>query len=415
MRFVKKKANLVPIEDTVFAIVKKAKQAKAEFGEDQVVDATIGSLYDEDGKLVALQSVFSSYDALTKEIKAAYADSFIGNESYRKQVYDWVVKPSKLSLAYDVIATAGGTGAITLTLQEILDENETVLIPEIGWGSYRLMAQMYNLNVETYRLFNDNIFDVEGFRLACEKVMEIQQKLCVIINDPCHNPTGYSMSYEEWQQVVAILNTCAKQGPVVLLNDIAYIDYAYDVERSRNYMQTFQDISNNVFVVIAFSCSKSLTSYGLRCGAAILLAQKEESIKEVKTVMEKAARATWSNIPNAAMENFTVVTTKHKQAFLDEKASYIALLKQRSDIFMKEANECGLAHYPYKEGFFVTVRVDNQKIRDMYHEALMKQHIYTVKVNKGIRVAICSLPIEKCKGLAFKMKTILDSLDIQSA
>ena len=63
MRFVKKKANLVPIEDTVFAIVKKAKQAKTEFGEDQVVDATIGSLYDEDGNLVALQSVFSSYDA----------------------------------------------------------------------------------------------------------------------------------------------------------------------------------------------------------------------------------------------------------------------------------------------------------------------------------------------------------------
>ena len=100
------------------------------------------------------------------------------------------------------------------------------------------------------------------------------------------------MSYEEWQQVVAILNTCAKQGPVVLLNDIAYIDYAYDVEHSRNYMQTFQDISDNVFVVIAFSCSKSLTSYGLRCGAAILLAQQEESIKEVKTVMEKGARAT---------------------------------------------------------------------------------------------------------------------------
>ena len=85
------------------------------------------------------------------------------------------MKPSKLSLAYDVIATAGGTGAITLTLQEILDENETVLIPEIGWGSYRLMAQMYNLNVETYRLFNENTFDVEGFRFACEKVMESQQ------------------------------------------------------------------------------------------------------------------------------------------------------------------------------------------------------------------------------------------------
>ena len=414
MRFVKKKANLVPIEDTVFAIVKKAKKAKIELGEQQVIDATIGSLYDEDGKLVALQSVFSSYDALSKEMKAAYADSFIGNESYRKQVYDWVVKPSNISLAYDVIATAGGTGAISLTLQEMLDENETVLIPEIGWGSYRLMAQMYQLNVETYHLFHNKTFDVEGFRIICEKIMERQKKLCVIINDPCHNPTGYSMTFEEWKQVIDILNDCAKKGPVVLLNDIAYIDYAYDVENARHYMKTFQAISDNVFVVIAFSCSKSLTSYGLRCGAAILLSQQEASIKEVKTVMEKAARATWSNIPNAAMENFTIVTTEYRQTFLDEKASYISLLKQRSDIFMKEADICGLPYYPYKEGFFVTVRVDDQVVRDVYHEELMKQHIYTVKVNKGIRVAICSLPINKCKGLAVKMKKILDSLDIQS-
>lgn len=409
MQFVKKKANLVPIEDTVFAIVKKAKEAKALLGEDKVVDATIGSLYGEDGQLVAFESVFQSYDALGKEVKAAYADSFIGNESYRKQVYEWVV-PSKLSLAYDVIATAGGTGAITLTIQEILDENEILLIPEIGWSSYRLMAQTYNLQVQTYRLFQEDAFDITGFRQVCEKIMQTQQKLCVVINDPCHNPTGYSMTYEEWQEVIQILNTCAKQGPVILLNDIAYIDYAYDVQHSRDYMQTFQNISDNIMVIIAFSCSKSFTSYGLRCGAAILLSKKEESIQEVRTVMEKAARATWSNIPNAAMENFTQVITVHRQAFLDEKKRYIQLLKERSTIFMEEAKACGLTCYPYKEGFFVTVCIQDNAFRDRYHEVLMKHQIYTVKVNRGIRVAICSLSLDKCRGLACNMKRVFDSL-----
>ena len=48
--------------------------------------------------------------------------------------------------------------------------------------------------------------------------------------------------------------------------------------------------------------------------------------------------------------------------------------------------------------------------RDAFHEALMKEHIYTVKVNKGIRVAVCSLPVEKCYGLAKRMKDILDTL-----
>ena len=76
---------------------------------------------------------------------------------------------------------------------------------------------------------------------------------------------------------------------------------------------------------------------------------------------------------------------------------------------MKEAKECGLTCYPYKEGFFVTVAMDNET-RNRYHEALMKKHIFTVKVNKGIRVAVCSLSVAAIKGLAKRMKEILDAL-----
>ena len=41
----------------------------------------------------------------------------------------------------------------------------------------------------------------------------------------------------------------------------------------------------------------------------------------------------------------------------------------------------------------------------------MNEHIYTVKVNTGIRVAVCSLSVEKTKGLAIKMKEILDTIE----
>ena len=60
MSFVKENVNRQPIVDTVFAIVKKAKEDKEKIGEENVVDATIGSLYNEQGSLVALDSVFSS-------------------------------------------------------------------------------------------------------------------------------------------------------------------------------------------------------------------------------------------------------------------------------------------------------------------------------------------------------------------
>lgn len=410
MSFVKEKVNTTPIEDTVFAIVKKAKEAKAAVGAENVVDATIGSLYNEEGTIVAFDSVFTPYNNIPKETKAAYAGSFVGNEGFRQQVYDWIVKPSGCQLAHSVIATPGGTGAVAITLSEILDEGETVILPEIAWGSYKLMATMDNLNVKTYSLFEEDHFNLTSLKETCLEVIQKQKKLLLVINDPCHNPTGYSLTMEEWKEVVDFLNECGKKVPVVLLNDIAYIDYAYDLPHSRDYIQTFDCFSENVMAVIAFSCSKSLTSYGLRCGAAILLAKTQEIVRSVEIVFEKAARAIWSNVPNAAMDNFTYVTTTNHSAYMEEKDRYVKLLKERSDIFTTEADACGLVYYPYKEGFFVTVKIEDNKIRDRYHDALMAQHIYTVKVNKGIRVAVCSLSVEKTKGLAKRMKEILDTI-----
>ncbi len=57
----------------------------------------------------------------------------------------------------------------------------------------------------------------------------------------------------------------------------------------------------------------------------------------------------------------------------------------------------------------MTLSMDND-LRDRYHEALMENNIFTVKVNKGIRVAICSMPVSKVKGLAGHMKEILDKV-----
>ena len=409
MRFVKEQVDLKPIVDTVFAIVKKAKEAKQEIGEENVVDATIGSLYDEHGKIVAFDSVFSTLKQLPNEVMAAYAGSFTGNPNYREHVYDWVVG-DRSALPHSVIATPGGTGAVSITVSETLDEGETLIIPEICWGSYSLMASMDNLKTTSYALFDGDHFNIASLKETCEEVMKTQNKLVIVINDPCHNPTGYSLSQQEWDEVIDYLNECGKKVPVVLLNDIAYIDYSYRGKAARDYIKTFDRISEHVFVVIAFSISKSMTSYGMRCGAAILMAQKEESVREVEIVFEKAARAIWSNVNNAAMENFVTVVTDNKAAYEAEKDEYVDLLKERSDIFTSEADACGLEYYPYKEGFFVTVKIEDNNVRNAYHEALMKEHIYTVMVNKGIRVAVCSLPVEKCKGLAARMKKILDEV-----
>ena len=58
----------------------------------------------------------------------------------------------------------------------------------------------------------------------------------------------------------------------------------------------------------------------------------------------------------------------------------------------------------------MTLNMPSNEIRDKYHQKLMDNHIYTVCVNKGIRVAMCSLSVNKTYGLAKKMKEIYKSI-----
>lgn len=415
MTFIKSSANTTPIVDTVFAIVDLANKDKAKNGPDAIVDATIGSLYSEDGKIVAYDSVFDHYDAIPHANKARYAQSFRGNKEYCSNVYTWVTQGKNIPLAHDVIATPGGTGAVSLAITTCLDRGETIILPEIAWGSYQLMAGENGIKVVTYENFDGDHFNLESVKKAIEQVQAVQDKVVLIINDPCHNPTGYSLTKEEWHAFIAYLNEASKKTPIVIIDDIAYIDYSNHLSTSRNYMEEFANISDNIMIGVAFSCSKTLTSYGMRCGALVLFAQKEEDVEETMIVMEKAARAIWSNINNSVMENFVWVLNENNEAFMKEKQQYIDIMKKRSDVFLSEAKEVGLEVYPYVEGFFVTLKVDDQKEAEKIHAAFMEHHIYTVLVRKGIRVAVCSIPVNKATGLAKKMKDIMNELSKKSA
>ena len=408
MKFIKDNINAVPLQDNVFAVSKKAAEAALLYGNDQVVNATIGSLYTEDEIIAAFDSVYDVYDTIDNQTKARYADTITGSVEFKDNVYAWVTGKTKLDLAHRVVATPGGTGAIALVMMNILNEKMQVLLPDLAWSSYQLMAKNNHLVTTLYEMFDQDHFNLTSFKDNASKIMDQQGKLMVVINDPAHNPSGYTMSLKEWEEVIKTINELSNKGPCIIVNDIAYIDYCVDVDQARDYMNVFNQISDNVVVVLAFSCSKTLTSYGMRLGAAILLAKSDQMIKSMYDSFENSARAIWSNVNNSWMENFTKVIATNAEPFIEEKQRYIDILKERSKTFIDEARSCNLDFYPYHEGFFITLKITDPELLNAYHQALMKQNIFTVKLTKGIRIAICSVPLVKVKGLALKMKDIYD-------
>lgn len=409
MNFTNDKANRTPLQDNVFRIASLAKE-DAKVNKDLVINATVGSLCDEDSKLATLDSVYESFEKIPDRVKASYSPFIKGDPEYLKSVYEWTLQGHASGLYHAQVATSGGTGAVSAALSATANEGDAILIPEIAWGSYKIMNDYFNLRTLSYPLFKDDRFDTESFEDLCVKTAKEQGRLTVIINDPCQNPTGYCMTQNEWERVVQILNKASAYGPVILVNDIAYIDYMHDLSHSRDHFDTLEGLCENVAVIVAFSCSKSLTSYGMRLGAAIILSKNEGAVKELEDVMERYARSVWSNVNNGFMNAFVSLMKNKKEEYLAQKDVYIRLLEKRAKIFTEEAKEAGLPCYPYKDGFFVTVKAEDPEFRDAYHNALMAHHIYTVKVNKGIRVALCSLNVQNAHGLANEMKKIAEEV-----
>ncbi|MBQ0035919.1 MAG: aminotransferase class I/II-fold pyridoxal phosphate-dependent enzyme [Firmicutes bacterium] len=385
MKFIKKNHDNTKYIDGVFAV---SNAVKADNSPDKI-NASAGCLLDDNGAIITYKTVYESEAKIENNKRASYCEGPQGNKLYNEAIEKFVLEGKVKGKA---IATFGGTGAISLAMNMCLQEGDTVMYPETSWVNYSLMAKELNLNSVTY-----DIYDIDGLLSKFEE----QERIFVIINSPCENPTGHSYSYYDWQRIIDKLNSLNKE--TIILNDIAYIDYAYD-EDKKKYFELFNNINENILVLMAYSCSKTFSYYGQRLGALLCINNDEEFVETFMNQCAKHCRCIWSNVNNSAMINIADVINNHLDEFNAELKKNIELVKERADVFIKECSECYLHIYPYREGFFITIKIDDNDYRDKVHKRLLENHIYCVKVNKGIRVGICAASKQALSGLARRMK-----------
>ncbi len=386
MKFLKENENTQRYVDNIFSVVNAAK------ADPLAINATAGCLYDEEGKLFTYNCVAKTDRNISDIERSSYASSPSGNKEYIDLVCDFVLD-GKVSANHTAIAASGGTGAIYMAVKTCLKDGDTIIYPEISWGNYRVIANENNLEVLTY-----DVYDLEDL---FKKIDMTSGKLFLVINSPCENPLGHAYSMDEWKAIMNKLNGLNRE--VVLLCDIAYIDYA----RNRDYFTLFNELDDNVLVLLAASCSKAFSFYGQRLGLLVAVNNDNEFLDLYFNLCSRLARATWSNLNNAGMLTIGRVLKEDKEAYLKELAEAREMLMKRSDLFIRQANDCGLELYTFSDGFFVTLKMKDNESRDKAHQRLLDNHIYTIKVNKGIRVALCSTPLKIVDGLAYKIKELM--------
>ncbi|MCR5833556.1 MAG: aminotransferase class I/II-fold pyridoxal phosphate-dependent enzyme [Selenomonadaceae bacterium] len=391
------------LKDAIFDANQACNEAIKIHGADAVTNATIGVVLNEDGKLATLPTVEKTFRAMDFADMVAYAP-ISGLPAYLDAAIDLTFADNKPDAKFGAIATAGGTGAIHHAIANYAERGDAVLTSDWCWGTYNVICTETGKRLETFKLLDAELnFNISDFAVKVDSLLKKQKSLLVVINTPAHNPTGYALTDSEWDKVLDVLKAQASVGKnISLLVDVAYIDFAGEKNATRAFMKKFSDLPENLFVMVAFSMSKSFTFYGQRTGALIGISPDEKVIEEFKDVGKFSSRAAWSNINRGAQAVLIKMTADKNlmPVYEKERDNLYQMVARRAEVFVKESKDCGLQIVPYRGGFFIAVPAENPAV---VCKKLHDDLIFAVPLKLGVRVAACSTSFEKMHGVAEKI------------
>ena len=398
--------------DKIFGASGAAVKATAEFGKDKVVNATIGAIMDDNEELACIPTVEKVLREMPINDLINYAP-IAGLPSYLDATINLTFQDNKPDAYINAVATAGGSGVIHHTIWNYSEIGDTILTSDWYWGPYTVLCKEALRKLDTYQLFDEQQnFNIKAFELKVNDLLKKQDSLVIIINTPAHNPTGFSLTDDDWTKVLDVCKTEAKDSTkkITILVDIAYIDYAGEKDETRKFMEQFTNLPDNILTIFTFSMSKGYTVYGQRCGAMIGLSSSQEVITEFAAINKYTSRATWSNVNHGAMA-LLVAINKDKtlqQQFEFERDALYQMIRRRGSKFMQEARDCQLNALPYKAGFFLSIPAkDSAAVCNKLHEDL----IFAVPLKAGVRIAVCSVPLKKITGMAQKLLKALKAVE----
>src|SRR5699024_1615093 len=181
---------------------------------------------------------------------------------------------------------------------------------------------------------------------------------------------------------------------ITLLVDVAYMEFAGNGEQKK-FFKKFENLPENIFIVIAYSMSKAYTAYGMRSGAAIGISSNEDIADDFYYSLLHANRANWSNGNHGAMEILSQLNEngEMRKSYEKDLDIYKNILNNRAQAFIKASKEVGLEILPYFGGFFISIPIENS---ENIADDLEKENLFLIANKNGLRFAVCAVSEEKC-------------------
>ena len=206
----------------------------------------------------------------------------------------------------DIFVTTGGSEALTIALNCILDDGDEIIIPEPFYPNYNTFVRATGATIRPLTTHAE-----EGYKFAIRERIEplINEHTRAILFTNPGNPTGTVLTPEELRLMADI----AKEHNLFLIGDEVYREFVYGGEPLETIGQ-FEDINENAIIID--SVSKRFSACGARIGC-IISKNKELMNHCMKYAQARLSVATLDQIASAALydvgpEYFAAVRDEYK-------------------------------------------------------------------------------------------------------
>lgn len=252
-----KNVQLGKVRSSIRELFEYGKKRKAEIGEDNVFDFSIGnpSVPAPEKVKDALIEILNTYDPV---LLHGYT-SAQGDYSVRKTLADYINSRFGTGINADCLyLTCGAAASLTIVLNAILNEGDEIITPAPFFPEYRVFTQNAGGKFISVKCKE------QSFALdfnAIESAITPHTK-GVIINSP-NNPSGVVYSENDIKTLAALLEKYSlKYGnPIYLVADEPYRELVYDKDTKVPFVMNYYPRS-----IVCYSYSKSLSLPGERIG-----------------------------------------------------------------------------------------------------------------------------------------------------
>ncbi|MDH5204711.1 MAG: aspartate/tyrosine/aromatic aminotransferase [Hylemonella sp.] len=261
----------------------------------QKVNLGVGVYFDDSGKLPLLQCVQAAEKAMMDKPTARGYLPIDGIAAYDAAVKGLVfgadsepVKSGRVA----TVQTLGGTGGLKVGADFIrrLNPSAKVLISDPSWENHRALFTNAGFTVETYRYYDAAKRGIDFAGMLAD-IEAAPAGTVILLHACCHNPTGYDITADQWDQVIAAI----KAKNLVSFLDMAYQGFGHGIKEDGAVIAKFVAAGLDFFVSTSFS--KSFSLYGERVGALSVVCESKDEAARVLSQLKIVIRTNYSNPP----------------------------------------------------------------------------------------------------------------------